>query len=115
ARTSAPLHAKIDELEKQTGAVGKRAMQTDEQVFVNRVRASVPEFDLIINDPEWVEYTKGKVPLTSMTLFDALQDAHNARDLERLRLAAHARYHCAQQAANPNHQCSRFIRHCRRP
>ncbi|CAE6958727.1 hypothetical protein [Paraburkholderia domus] len=84
ARTSAPLRAKIDDLERQTGAVGQRAMQTDEQVFVNRVRGKVPAFDSIINDPQWVDYTKSRVPLTSMTLLDALQDAHNARDLDRV-------------------------------
>ena len=89
-RTSAPLRAKIDELEKQTGVVGHRAMQADEQIFVNRVRARVPQFDDIVNDPDWVEYTKGVVPLTKMTLFDALQDAHNARDLDRVTNILHA-------------------------
>ncbi|OLL27464.1 hypothetical protein BTH42_31965 [Burkholderia sp. SRS-W-2-2016] len=84
AKSTAPLHAKIAELERQTGAVGQRALQTDETMFVNRVRAQVPAFDSIVNDPDWPEYTKRKVPLTSLTLFDALQDAHNARDLERV-------------------------------
>ncbi|QUO26147.1 hypothetical protein KEH57_04250 [Burkholderia cenocepacia] len=84
AKSTAPLLAKIAELERQTGAVGQRAMQTDESMFVDRVRAQVPEFDTIVHDPDWPEYTKRKVPFTSITLFDALQDAHNARDIERV-------------------------------
>jgi hypothetical protein len=84
AKSTAPLLAKIAELEQRTGDVNQRAAKTDEDRFVDRVRASVPTFDDLVNDPDWPEFGKQKVPLTSMTIFGALEDAHNARDIERV-------------------------------
>ena len=84
ARATAPLQREIAELRTQTGAVDERVGQTSEAMFVGHVRARVPTFDTIRNDPAWAEFLQRPVPYTAHTMGSALADAHEARDLDRV-------------------------------
>ncbi|WP_333679879.1 hypothetical protein [Dyella sp.] len=89
-RATAPLRAEIEALRSKTGAVGEEIGKTAEQVFVGHVRTRVPGFDDIRNNPDWAAFLEKPIPLTSHTLGSALQEAHNARDLDRVVSIFHA-------------------------
>lgn len=78
----AGLEAKITNLESGQTNLGKVQFQNEEQGFVGQVKARVPEFDKIIDDPEWKELMHKPVPYTDMTFGQALATAHEKRNLK---------------------------------
>ncbi|SIO50580.1 hypothetical protein SAMN05444172_2583 [Burkholderia sp. GAS332] len=84
AKATAPLIREIEDLRKQTGAVDERVGHTSEAMFVRDVRSRVDGFDTVTRTPEWQTYLARRIPMTAMTVRDALMDAHSARDLDRV-------------------------------
>lgn len=84
AKATAPLLQRIEELNARTGEVDQRVGRTSETLFVRDVRSHVPDFDGITQDPQWQQYLQRTVPFTTLKLEDALRDAHNSRDLDRV-------------------------------
>lgn len=81
ARATAPLRKEINEL-KQEQSNGLQGMgKLDESLFVRDVGARVTDMQSICNSPEWREYLAQRVPLTRMSVEDALKAAHGSRDL----------------------------------
>lgn len=80
-----PLQQKIAELEKNNQNVEQRITATDEGSFVQQVKMHVKDFETVTKTPEWKQFTSRPLsPYTNKTIGNALLEAHNGRDLERV-------------------------------
>lgn len=75
-----PLTREINQLR---GASRKLDDMT-EKSFLGNVRRSIPDLDTITTSAAWKEYAASRIPFTGMTVGQALMQAHNARDLDRI-------------------------------
>lgn len=76
------LRKEIADLKAANARVETGVATNEEQRFINEVKGSVKHFDGVIKSAEWQEYLKQKVPYTKSTIGQALQTAHEARDLD---------------------------------
>lgn len=75
-----PLTREINQLR---GASRKLDDMT-EKAFLTNVRRSIPDLDTITSSDAWKAYAGSRIPFTGMTVGQALMQAHNARDLDRV-------------------------------
>jgi hypothetical protein len=78
----ADLRKEIADLKAANARVETGVATNEEQRFINEVKSNVKHFDGVIKSAEWQEYLKQKVPYTKSTIGQALQTAHEARDLD---------------------------------
>lgn len=80
-----PLQQKIAELEKNNQNVEQRITATDEGSFVQQVKMHVKDLETVTKTPEWKQFISRPIsPYTTKTIGNALVEAHNGRDLERV-------------------------------
>jgi hypothetical protein len=81
-RATAPLRQEIQELRGAGSHVNQQMGTLGEGLFVQDVQMRVPDMRTLTQAPEWGEFLKRPIPMTRMTVQDALMDSHNARSLE---------------------------------
>jgi molecular chaperone GrpE (heat shock protein) len=83
----AELRKEIAELKESNTRVQTDLSTTSEQQFLTHVRSVIPNFDKIVESSEWREnYLPKKIPYSGgRTIYDALAEAHNKRDIETIK------------------------------
>jgi len=78
------IRKEVDDLKAATGRVESGVVQNEEKTFLDSVRRGVKNFDATIETQEWKDYLGKKLPYSRDTIYDALQSAHDRRDLDTI-------------------------------
>lgn len=80
----ADLRKEIAALKEANSRVESGVASSEEQRFIQTVKQNVKNFDAIIKTSEWQDYLQRRVPYSKITIGQALQSAHDDRDLESI-------------------------------
>jgi hypothetical protein len=69
---------------KQLRGASQKFEDMTERSFVAAVKSRVPDMDNVTANPNWKEYTAKRVPYTQLNIGQALMQAHQARDIDRI-------------------------------
>lgn len=75
------LHARLQAVESESRTANTIASKSSSDMFVDKVRSSVPKFDEIIRAKSWIDFGEKTVPMTGMTYKQAVDAAHANRRL----------------------------------
>lgn len=75
-----PLNREIQQLR----GASRKIDDMTEKAFLASVRKSVGDLDNLTSSAAWKDHASSRVPFTGLTVGQALMQAHNARDLDRV-------------------------------
>jgi hypothetical protein len=78
------VSARLAALEAGIKTTTTAVVRRDENDFNGRVKAAVPNFDAIVVNPKWKEFTDTKVPLAGITYAQAIAVALRERNLPQM-------------------------------
>lgn len=78
-----PLRKEIAELKTNSAKFSENLTKTTDDLFYSHVKSRVPDLDEVCNkdNQDWQNFAQNKIPFTGITIFDALKQAHDSRDL----------------------------------
>jgi len=79
------LTKRILQLENNVHNVSSVTARVTAESFVDKVKAAVPKFDVIVKTPAWQTFLETKIPGTRDKYVDSLTKAHRESDLETMK------------------------------
>jgi hypothetical protein len=76
--------ARLATLEGNVKQTAEGVQRTASDTFLGTVKSTVKDFDVLVNKPEWMQFMEQDVPFAGIKFKEALRNAHNGRQLDKI-------------------------------